>query len=255
MCISDDDRFAFDVQGFLHLKEAMDEDERALYEVWMSEAEKTELAQLHADLAEAEAQHINRPVSRVIDADPRFAHFLDHPAALPYLIEFLGADYRHIDNELYYTPPGHPGGGWHRGVRPHPTGHVVEERFICPMVKVFFCMTDVGAGGGEFIVVPGSHRAQFPLETKDRVDLPGQYVFDNVTAGDIIIFNEGLIHKGLPNRSTRTRKTIIMNFGRADAGLWPGYRLKPRTLAAVTPRQREILSNVSPVWCEPELVH
>jgi hypothetical protein len=54
--------------------------------------------------------------------------------------------------------------------------------------------------------------------------------------------------------SQKTRKTIIVNFGRQDAGPWPGYTPKAETLAAVTPRQRAILSNIQLVWQEPELV-
>src|SRR5262249_41671090 len=150
-------------------------------------------------------------VSRVLDADPRFTRFLDHPIVRPYLAAFLGEDYRHIDNDLYFTLPGYQGGGWHRGVKAHPTGYAVDGGFACPMVKVFFCMTDVGVGEGEFVVIPGSHRAAFDVDFKDRVDLPAQHVFSDVKAGDIIIFNEALLHNGRPNPSTKTRKTIIMN--------------------------------------------
>ncbi len=127
------------------------------------------------------------------------------------------------------------GGHWHRGVRPHPTGHIVNGKFVCPMVKAFYCMTDVGPGEGEFVVVPGSHRAQFAVEM-ERLDLLGQHVFDDVKTGDIILFNEAVIHNGRPNPSPKTRKTVIVNFGRHDAGPWAGYTPSPRTLEAVTPR-------------------
>jgi hypothetical protein len=50
------------------------------------------------------------------------------------------------------------------------------------------------------------------------------------------------------------RQTIIMNFGRQDAGAWPGYAPNPETLAAVSPRQRAILTNNAPVWAEPDPV-
>jgi ectoine hydroxylase-related dioxygenase (phytanoyl-CoA dioxygenase family) len=115
-------------------------------------------------------------------------------------------------------------------------------------------MSDVGPGEGEFVVIPGSHKAMFKLAWEGRIDLPGQHVFDNVKAGDVIIFNEGLIHNGRPNPSQKTRKTLIINFGRNDAGVWRGYRPKPETLAAITPSQRAILSNRNPdFWKEPAL--
>lgn len=254
MSISQDSRFAFDVAGYLHLRGALTPDEVATYLTWADEAEKIDPQTLNADFPEGIKQQLNRPLSRMWDADVRFARFLDHPAVTPYLVEFLGEEYHHIDNDLYYTYPGFAGGHWHRGVRAHPTGHVIDGKFHCPMVKVFYCLTTVGPGEGEFVVIPGSHKAQFKLDYDGRIDLPAQHIFDDVQAGDIIIFNEGLIHNGRPNPSQKTRKTIIVNFGRAEAGVWRGYRPKPETLDAVTPNQRRILSNANAeFWKEPAL--
>jgi len=253
MSISADDRFAFEVQGYLHLRHALDSAELARYTEWLTAVEGTDVHALNRDTPDWMRFHLNRPVSRVLDADHRFARFLDHPVVESYLIEFLGEDYRHIDNDLLYTYPGYAGGEWHRGVKPHLTGHVVNGAFICPMVKVFYCMTDVGPDQGAFEVIPGSHRAQFVLDTANRIDLPAQHIFDDVHAGDIIIFNEALIHNGRPNPSQRTRKTMIVNFGRRDAGVWAGYAPFDATLDAVTPRQREILDNRDQAWEEPNL--
>ena len=243
-------RFAFDVRGYVHLRGVLSRDEIAEITRWMNDAEGTDVAALNADRPQSIPDQLNRPFSRILDADPRFAFFLDHPAITPLLIEFLGADYKHIDNDLYYTYPGYKGGGWHRGVRADASGHVVDGRFTCPMVKAFFCMTDVGSGEGEFVVVPGSHKTLFSV-AENRVNLPAQHVFDDVRAGDVILFDEALLHNGRPNISDKMRKTIIVNFGREDAGAWPGYAPFPHTLHAVTPRQREILTNRVLVWQEP----
>jgi len=253
MAVSEDLKFEFDVQGYLHLPSALTAVEVAEYRSWVEQASQADVQALNAHTPDAIKSQINRPVSRVIDADPRFAHFLDHPVVEPLVAEFLGPDYRHIDNDLYFTYPEYAGGHWHRGVRAHSTGHVVDGKFICPMVKVFYCLTDVGPGEGEFVVIPGSHKTQFDIDIK-RMDLPGMHIFDNVTAGDVIIFNEALLHNGRPNRSTKTRQTIIMNLGRQEAGVWAGYSPYPETLEAVTPRQRAILSNQNTAtWAEPQL--
>lgn len=253
MTLDQDQRFQFDVQGYLHLKKLLRPAEISAIKKWIASAAKTDLKVLNRDLEGKKAEHLNRPVSRMIDADPRFGRLLDHPKVAPYLREFLGVDYRHIDNDLYFTYPGFKGGGWHRGVSAHPLGHVDKAgRFFCPMVKVFYCMSDVDPGGGEFVLVPGSHRTSLPLDLK-RVDLPGQRTFDDVKTGDVIIFNEGLLHNGRPNLSTKTRKTLIINFGRRDAGVWAGYKPKPATLKALSPAQRRILSNGAKEWREPDL--
>jgi hypothetical protein len=250
--ITADQRFLFDNQGYLHLRGALGSGEVAELLRLVDDNKARDIATINEDPSYA-ADQLNRPLSRMIDADVRFARLLDHPAAEPYLAEFLGEDYRHIDNDLYFTYPGYTGGSWHRGVQAHPTGHVVDQQFICPMVKVFFCLTDVGPGQGEFVVVPGSHKSRYEIET-GRVDLPGQRIFDDVRAGDLILFNEALLHNGRPNPSEKTRITLIVNFGRADAGPWPGYAPRPETLAAVSERQRRILTPGSAVWREPTLV-
>ena len=253
MAIANDLMFAFDVQGYLHLRGLLTAAELDEYRAWIQEAQGVDPQVLNADRLDAMSYFLNRPVSRVIDADPRFGRFLDHPAVAPLLEEFLGPNYRHIDNDLYFTYPGYAGGHWHRGVQAHPTGHVQDGAFICPMVKVFYCMTDVGPGQGEFVVVPGSHKASFDVDT-DRVDVPAQHVFDDVKAGDVIIFNEALLHNGRPNISSTTRQTVIVNFGRSDAGVWPGYAPSEETLQTVSARQREVLSNAAQVWAEPNLM-
>ncbi|MEZ4705762.1 MAG: phytanoyl-CoA dioxygenase family protein [Caldilineaceae bacterium] len=238
----------------MHLRAVLTPAEVAAYASWVDAALGIDITALNADFPDGMKQQLNRPISRMFDADPRFACLLDHPAVKPYLVEFLGENYRHIDNDLYFTYPDYAGGHWHRGVRAHPTGHVVDGAFICPMVKVFFCLSDVGPDEGEFVVIPGSHKACFPLAYDGRIDLPAQHIFNDVKAGDIIIFNEGLLHNGRPNPSRKTRKTLIVNFGREEAGVWRGYRPQAATLAAITANQRAILSNANPdFWKEPQL--
>ena len=69
-----------------------------------------------------------------------------------------------------------------------------------------------------------------------------------VKAGDIILFNEALLHNGRPNPSQKTRKTLIVNFGRNDARVWRGYAPKSATLEQVSDAQRAILSNAPGFW-------
>src|SRR5437868_3591281 len=104
--VTQDQRFLFDLQGYLHLRGALTPAEVKAYTGWMNEVDKTDIKKLNEGQQQFVDQQLNRPVSRVIDADVRFARFLDHPSVEPYLSEFLGRDYRHIDNELYYTHPG-----------------------------------------------------------------------------------------------------------------------------------------------------
>jgi ectoine hydroxylase-related dioxygenase (phytanoyl-CoA dioxygenase family) len=111
----------------------------------------------------------------------------------------------------------------------------------------------------EFALVPGSHRwpkFEYPREVDPAsgshyADIPTMKVFDDVRAGDVLVFNEACVHTGRPNLSTKTRKTLIVNFGREGAGVWRGYRPSPATLQAVSNRQRRVLTNSNPrAWRE-----
>ncbi len=243
--ITADDQFLFDLTGYLHLRGVLAPGEIADALAWSAAAERVDLAAFHGKGREAK-HHLDRPVSRILDVEPRFLHFLDHPTIASYLATFCGPDYRHIDNDLLNTVPGYPGGGWHRGVPAHDTGYCFAGYFDCPMVKVFFCLSDVGPGQGPFEVVPGSHKSQLQSLDDTRPDLPGQHVFDDVTAGDVILFNEAVLHNGRPNTTARTRRTLVINYGNAGVKCWVGYHPLPATLARCTPRQRAILTNDLP---------
>lgn len=90
----DDARFAFDVQGYVHLPNALTTEEVREYSRWCDEIENFDVAALNAadpNAPEDAAQNqLNRPVARVLDADPRFACFLDHSTVHEILCATLG---------------------------------------------------------------------------------------------------------------------------------------------------------------------
>lgn len=123
---------------------------------------------------------------------------------------------------------------------------IKDSRFLFPMV--------LPASGCEV-----SNTAYPIVQTPAASTLPVPWLPHCSTSGTK---EEGMVHSGqhgfrqlvcVDNPSDKTRITLIVNFGRADAGLWPGYRPKSETLVAVTPRQRQILTPGSPVWNEPAL--
>jgi len=90
MSISQDQKFEFDILGYFHLRNALSPAEVAEYLDWGEQIQNTDLQTLNSDRPENLKHQLNRPVSRIFDADPRFACFLDHPAVEPFLVEFLG---------------------------------------------------------------------------------------------------------------------------------------------------------------------
>ena len=100
---------AFDSNGYLHLRAAIDQDELCVLLQLVANAERLSKAEIIAKNAQdfgsgddkhPERHQLNHPVSRIVDHDPRFGRYFDHPSVRPLLQIALG-DYRHIDNDLY----------------------------------------------------------------------------------------------------------------------------------------------------------
>ena len=77
MSISNETKFTFDVQGYLHLRQAMTPGQVAEYTSWATELEHTDLSALNRENPGWDQEQMNHPVSRIFDADPRFCGFLD----------------------------------------------------------------------------------------------------------------------------------------------------------------------------------
>lgn len=83
------------------------------------------------------------------------------------------------------------------------------------MVKVFWALEDVPEDGGSTAFVPGPHR--FPLDYAMPQSPDGESMPDHVRmavlAGTAYLFNGRLFHAALPNRSQKTRRGLIFNYG------------------------------------------
>ena len=86
--VSDDERFLFDNQGYLHLRGALTPEEVATYLGLVEENRDRDVRELNEDPTNL-AHQINRPLSRMIDADVRFARLLDHREIAPATCEAL----------------------------------------------------------------------------------------------------------------------------------------------------------------------
>jgi hypothetical protein len=85
--LSDDEQFLFDNQGYLHVPRALPSSEVAAYLRLVEDNRDRDVNELNEDQSYLSHQ-LNRPLSRMIDADVRFAALLDHPAVEPYLVTF-----------------------------------------------------------------------------------------------------------------------------------------------------------------------
>lgn len=215
-------RYFFDVFGYLHLKGAI-------------EAEDLAAAQ------EAAERYVNTKPEEVppgfnihqkTDGWYRFEYgfafdralekLAMHPASWPIVIELTRERPRLINGTLLVNRR-------QEGTRLHcaredfgwgSTRYEVRNgQIFCDNLVVFPYLTDVNPGDGGLIVLPGSHKAEFdrPFEMfyadgKITDEIPDGVVSITPKAGDIVIISELLTHGTMPWKPDRDRRTLVLRY-------------------------------------------
>jgi len=258
VAVTRENRFLFDVQGFLHLKGALNENDRL-----EMLAELTRLEQMEHDDSRylnpgpgGRPAHRNKSVSSgqvrldgLLRMSAAFDRCIDYPAVFPYLCDFIRGP-QLINSWSISKERGCAAGGWHCGLGTEDYT-VRHGRISTRMINTIFFLTDNGPDDGCVAVVPGSHKASFdyPYGTLPGLDQPGSIAVPG-KAGDILIFTEALQHTGLANTSGRRRSNLYFNhissnFREASANSVEfsyTFAMPPHVRARFTPAQKQATS-------------
>ena len=238
-------RYLFDLTGYLHLENALSEEELK-------------------NAREATERHLNTPEEELpagfgIDGR-RYLHgfafdkcleaLTMHPATWPIIKELTNDKPRFASGTLTADLPGEAtGGGLHCAREDYGWESTRYEcrdgRVYCDDFVVFPYMDDVHPGDGGLVVVPGSHKANFhrPRDLFNLDDL-GNVTYPaivNVTpkAGDVVIMPELLTHGILPwTPKDRMRRILILRYtpqhkGSENFSAEIKARLSPETLELI----------------------
>ncbi|MFM7321764.1 MAG: phytanoyl-CoA dioxygenase family protein [Armatimonadota bacterium] len=197
-----------------------------------------------------------------IEFDPAFDRLIDHPSWIDHVRHWCGEEDSYVAGlfideciaSIRRSGGHHPvhSGGYRGALRG--MYHWKHGVFRCGQVNVLLALTDIGPTDGPTMVVPGSHKANFPHPLAgdyghgDRMDdLPGA-VSVPLRAGDALLFVDGLMHGG----SSRTnpegeRRVTIFRYGPSWAATRFGYTASDTLLARLSPERRRILQPVPPV--------
>lgn len=87
-------------------------------------------------------------------------------------------------------------------------------RMRCALTVFLFALTDVNPGDGGLVVVPGSHKANFPLPDYVRLYEADHDIFYSppLKSGDLVIFNEATTHGTLPWKGKHERRGIYYRY-------------------------------------------
>ncbi len=202
-------------------------------------------------------------LQQIYESGPAFESLIDHPAWIEKVRTFVGGegtfDNHHgplfIDeNFANIRKPGEAiglhSGGQDAVVRCQ--FRVKDQRFHCGQVNVLLALNDIGTGDGATMVVPGSHKSNFPHPELERARMKGAGTMtsvDGVTgavevhlqAGDAIIFVDAIMHGAAARVNPGQRRIYVSRYGVSWGINRHGFQPSPELISRLTPNRRKIV--------------
>ncbi len=256
------DDFFFDLNGFLILKNAvepelLDQLNTAFDNFpplqqweWMGNAQRRDYTgdtgfELH----------------NCVEAGAPFEALIDHPGWINYVRRFCGEPDSYLQGlfidecmaSIRRSGGHHPvhSGGYKVPLRC--TYQYYHGVFRAGQCNVILALDDIGEGDGPTMIVPGSHKANFPHPSAgdylrgDRMDALEGAVPVYLNKGDAVLFVDALMHGGSSRTNTGgERRVTIYRYGPQWGATRFGYEYSPALLDRVTPARRKILQPVGP---------
>lgn len=257
------DDFFFDLNGYLILKGALDQDllQRLNHEFdqfprdlpvghWYKGAQRRDYT-----------KETGLELHNCVELGAPFEELIDHPSWINLVRHYCGEENSYIPGLFIdeciasiRTEGGHHpvhSGGYRAALRGQfDYRHGV---FRCGQINIIPALTDIGPGDGPTMVVPASHKSNFDHPHKgdyfrgDRMDALEGAIPVYMEAGDALLFVDGLMHGGSSRTNPGERRIVIYRYGPLWGSTRFGYQYSPELLARLTPERRKILQPVPPI--------
>jgi Phytanoyl-CoA dioxygenase (PhyH) len=236
---TDEERYRFDVQGFVVRRDVL-----TLGEV----AELNDA--VHSLGLGSPSSHdiMSQRFSGHLARHPAFLTLLDHPAVIDLVVELCGP-FARLDHAYgIVMDPGNVGLDLHGGGHAwDPAQYYTVDRagMHTGLVAVQWAISGSRPGDGGFACVPGSHKAAF---APPRTLSLGHPLVAEVAlgAGDVVLFTEALMHGTLPWRGANQRRTLLFKYSPGSSS-WTDDHAPPLGLtpAMLTTRQQRLFQKPS----------
>ncbi len=201
-------------------------------------------------------------LQQIYEGGPAFETLIDHPSWIDKVKYFVGGegtfDYKHgplfIDeNFANIRGPG-------QAIGMHSGGHTGTKRtqfryhnghFQCGQINILMALTDIGPGDGATMVIPGSHKSNFPHPDFDKHKMSGSQasvdgaegaVEVHMKAGDALLFVDAICHGSARRSNEGNRRIIVYRYGPSWGTFRHGYAPSPELLERLTPERRQIVN-------------
>lgn len=231
---TDDDRYRFDLQGYVLLKGVLSDDEVSTLNARIDDAG------IAATSTGTDDDDFDTSLLRL--GQP-FLDLIDHPGVLPYLEEWVDPAVRLDHVYPIFSERGAPTLDLHGSATPYIRlnhYHCVNGRIYSGLTVVQYALTPVPAGKGGFACIPGSHKSAFPLPGHIRSlkgDVDPAVVHVPMDPGDVLIFTEALTHGTFPWTADHQRRSLLYKYSPGSMA-WSHQVWPADVLDAMSPRQR-----------------
>lgn len=248
-----EERFLFDLQGYLVVKGVLGADElKTLNEIADERIAKDE-----------KPNELNWRRSRCSLWAQECVDLIDHEKMLPYWTSLLGPYFRLDHDYCLFMQKGAVGGQLHGGAHAaHRAGdhwYKFQDGVMRNGLTVFtYNLAPANKGDGGFACVPASHKTNFLTKLPGDVRAfrrEAHYVVQpELEAGDVVIFTEALIHGTMPWTADHQRRGLLYKYSPGHSA-WSqnGYSLNEFEGFDLTDRQKRILERPCVGGREPVL--
>ena len=230
--MTDDEKYFFDLTGHLVLRDVVDPE--TILRANQAIDHHFSAIEEHGRRFEGDSQTLTSEIRQKWcdemiawekpHCDP-FRELMVQPVIKPFLTELLGSGFRLSGPpRLIIMDQGCAGHYMHGGQVDRQqfdlTYNAKFGNIYCGQVLVEFPLADEGPGQGGLAVVPGGHKANYPIpeSLRNYEDYQDEIVELEVKAGDAVIFAEVCIHGTMIWRGAHQRRTLLHGYNPSYQG-------------------------------------
>lgn len=272
--VTDRDKYFFDLQGFLIRRGALTPAEVRELNATLDAIPKIQPGEWYGGLhghTYGTKDGVN--YQQVYEAGEPFERLIDHPAWIDHIKCFVGGqdtfDSKHgplfIDENMVNFREAGEAIGMHSGGNTWTKRNqyrFLNGQFMCCQVNALIALTDIGPGDGATMLIPGSHKQNFPHPDIVKHQMkPGGASGDEcegaiearMKAGDVLIFTDAICHGSAERTNPGQRRIVVYRYGPSWGFFRHGYRPTRELLARLTPQRRQIVWPHEPYQRTPNL--
>ena len=242
--VPDEDIQHFDQQGYLIVRNALDEE---TVERLIRAGDSLVTSDLRTN-RQLNPTGLYDGFRNSIALHDDFIPLIDHERILPTVVHLLGANLHVMTSHLIVKQPDSEDApistrlpGWHRDYAQamHDMGNVAIPRLL---VKCAYYLTDLTEKNrGVTMIAPGSHLLTDRPELHDGEVAPIGAIAPSLAPGDCLIFENRLFHAGAAHRGPDPRKAIMIGYGYRWVVPMDYVRQEQAFIDKLTPLQRYLV--------------